>query len=151
MRCWAISISIVLIMMSAFAWKSVWPGKIMVIAVHHAQYRTDILVNHLSWSDKGKVRWWLENAENLAAKYHFQLPDEFNNQHVSIWQFGAGYLPEGKEDRMCFDDMAGPDNCINKERIMSIRSEAKGELIFLMPDEQYRRTANGDVRRIMTR
>lgn len=34
---------------------------------------------------------------------------------------------------------------------MSIRSEAKGELIFLMPDEQYRRTANGDIRRIMTR
>ncbi len=151
MRTKALPVLLILLAMSAVAVKPWWSKKAEVIAVHHAQYRTDILVSHFPWTDRKKIAWWLAHAEDLSARYHFQLPGKSNDQHISIWQFGAGYMAEGKEDRMCFDDMPGPDNCIDKQRIMSIKSGAEGESIFLMPDDIYTLAQDGEVHRVSSR
>ncbi len=39
---------------------------------------------------------------------------------IVIYAFGEGYQEEGKKDRRCFEDMAPPRNCIDKNILMMI-------------------------------
>ena len=101
-----------------FFWSTFAPVKI--IAVHQRDNYSDVLVDRLPLTDRGKIGWWRDNRQMLKARYGIPAPTPEGNYTVNVWRFGEGYQREGKEDRLCFKDMPAPINCIDKDRLFAV-------------------------------
>ncbi|KAF6661479.1 DUF943 family protein [Enterobacteriaceae bacterium EKM102V] len=132
------------VLLSYWLWLSQRP--VDIIAVHHRSSGfSDVLVNSFPPTDKGKINWWLKNKEMLNDKYGIPKPDRNGHFYLTIWLFGDGYKELGKYDRLCFDDMKPPVNCIEKERVFSISYSKNRGTIFTGSDSEYRLTADGKI------
>lgn len=120
-----------------FFWLALRP--VEIVAVHHRSNGfSAVLVNNFPLTAKGKINWWLENKKNIEKKYHAPKPDKDGSFYLTFWLFGEGYKEEGKYDRLCFDDMQPPINCIEKSRVFSVESGRNGNVFFTIDDAIYR-------------
>ncbi|MBK4724197.1 DUF943 family protein [Pantoea agglomerans] len=110
---------------------------VKVIAVHQRGNNSTILVKHYPLTDKGKIEWWLKNKNMFQTKYNVPKPDESGIYNVVFWDFGDGYKEEGKYDRLCFDDMPPPKNCIDKNKLMIISHSKDNVTQFTVGNEYY--------------
>ncbi|EML3440369.1 DUF943 family protein [Proteus mirabilis] len=101
---------------------------VKVMGVHKDTYTTSILVEDFPITDYGKIIWWKNNQDVLDKKY-----DLFKNKNslflISIWNYGDGYLEEGKYDRLCFTEIKSNKKCIEKDKVMSIMYSLNEEKI----------------------
>ncbi|URQ61474.1 DUF943 family protein [Pantoea alhagi] len=118
---------------------------IKIIAIHQHLNRSDILVDRYPWSDKGKIEWWEENKVFLQRKYDIPKSDKTGSYSIAIWAFGDGYKALEKYDRLCFDDMPPPKNCIEKDRLMYITLTRDGEVSYWLNNTRYIQKANGEL------
>ena len=125
---------------SYLIWLSQHPVKI--VAVHQERHYSDVLVNNFPLTDKGKIDWWLENKGILKEKYDIPEPDSEGNSTVSFWDFGDGYVESDGYDRLCFDDMEPPLNCINKNSLMFVMNGRNTGLSFWVDGGIYRVNKN---------
>lgn len=114
-----------------------WCRPIEIIAVHQSGTYSIVLARDYPFTDAGKMQWWLKNKEKLKEKYNIPKPDEDGRYHVILWDFDEGYKEEGKYDRLCFDDMEPPKNCVDKNTIMIIRHSKDSITQFTVGNEYY--------------
>lgn len=133
----------VCILLGYWAWLCLRP--VEIVAVHQENNYSDVLVRNFPPTDNGKISWWLENKDMLKEKYGIPKPDSDGLSTVIFWYFGDGYKEEGKDDRLCFDDMEPPKNCIEKNRVFSVSDSKNMGLSFTTHDEIYRMRKNGEI------
>lgn len=104
------------VLMSYLLWLTCRP--VEIIAVHKKDNYSSVLVNNFPFTDKGRINWWQENKQMLKNRYGVPRPDTDGFFTVIFWDFGDGYKEEGKYDRLCFDDMNPPANCIEKNKVL---------------------------------
>lgn len=98
-----------------------------VINVHFNRYTAQVLVDHLPVTKHAKQNWWFENKDKIFAKFKVPSRDDGGPSSITVFAFGEGYQESGKEDRLCFDDMAPPKNCIDKNILLTIDLTGEGD------------------------
>jgi len=134
------------ILMGYLFWLNLRP--VEIIAVHNDGNYSSVLVKNFPITDKGKIGWWLKNKERLKTLYDIPKPATYGSFTVIIWLFGEGYKEEEKYDRLCFNDMSPPVNCIEKNRVFSISSGKNRVTIFTVSDGEYIMKDNSKVMKI---
>ncbi|MTD42726.1 DUF943 family protein [Erwinia sp. CPCC 100877] len=124
-------------------WLSLRP--VEIIGIHQRFDTTSVLVNNFPLTNKGKINWWLKNKDMLKTKYNIPKPDPDGDYAVIFWDFGDGYKETDGYDRLCFDDMPPPVNCIEKEKELTIKNSKRFGVRFLVSDGYYQLKENGDV------
>jgi len=126
-------------------WLSLRP--VEIIAVHHRESNfSAILVKNTSFTDKGKINWWMENKAIFKEKYNVPNPAEDGSFSVTVWLFGEGYKEEGKYDRFCFNDIKSEKNCIEKDAVFTVtNSKNRGVFFTIYDGDNYRLGQNGDI------
>ncbi|MBT0723628.1 DUF943 family protein [Rosenbergiella sp. S61] len=125
-------------------WLSLRP--IDIVAVHHREYGfSSILVRNFPFTDKGKIGWWLKNKDMLKRKYDIPKPEKDGSFTITFWLFGEGYKETDGYDRLCFNDIRPPLNCIDKDAVFSISNSKNLGTIFTTYDGKYQLQKNGDI------
>ncbi|WP_333897121.1 DUF943 family protein [Mixta calida] len=117
---------------------------VKIIASHKNAYTWHILVDKFPLTSKARIYWWLENKEILFKSYG--VPENWlTENNIAVWRFGDGYKALEKYDRLCFDDMPPPKNCIEKDRLMYITLTRNGEVSYWLNNTRYIQKANGEL------
>jgi len=124
-----------------FIWVSLRP--VDIVAVHQDGNFSDVLVNHFPLTDKGKIDWWLANKDMLKNRYDIPKPASCGAFTIVFWDFGDGYMEEGKYDRLCFVDMPPPVNCIIKNKEFTVETGRGDEMLFSADGGIYHLKKNG--------
>lgn len=125
-------------------WLSIRP--VNIIATHHREYGfSSVLVRNFPFTDKGKIDWWLKNKDMLKEKYDIPKPDKDGSFTVTFWLFGEGYKKGDGYDRLCFNDMPPPLNCIDKDAAFSVSNSKNLGAIFTTYDGKYQLQKNGNI------
>lgn len=120
-----------------FFWLTSRP--VEIIAIHKGRSGFNaVLVKNFPLTDQEKINWWLTEINNIKEKYHIPTPEKDGSFYLTFWLFGEGYKEEGKYDRLCFDDMQTPVNCIEKNRVFSVEKSRDGNIFFTVDDAVYR-------------
>lgn len=117
---------------------------VKIIALHKNAHSWHILVDRFPLTSKGRISWWVENKEKIFKSYGIPEGSLVKN-NIAIWQFGDGYKALEKYDRLCFDDMPPPKNCIEKDRLMYITLTRNREVSYWLNDTRYIQKANGEL------
>lgn len=133
---------VIFILKAYFFWRSLRP--VDIIAVHQDDDYSSVLVRNFPITDIGQINWWLKNKGMLKRRYGIPKPSSYGNFTIIFWDFGDGYKEEGKYDRLCFNDMKGPVNCIEKDAIFSVDNSPNLGTVFTVYDGgDYRFDKNG--------
>lgn len=124
-------------------WLSLRP--VEIIAVHQDGNFSDVLVKNFPFTDKGKISWWIKNNNMLKAKYNIPKPEKEGNFTVIFWIFGKGYQQTDGYDRLCFDDVPLPLNCIDKRRVFSVNHSRNMGISLNTSSRIYRMKENGGI------
>lgn len=81
----------------------------------------------------------------LKNRHKVPKPDTDGFFTVIFLNFGDGYKKEGKYDRLCFEDMKLPRNCIEKDKIFTVRYGRNMGLSFTTNNKIYRMQNNGKI------
>ncbi|MDU5782791.1 MAG: DUF943 family protein [Pantoea sp.] len=127
-------------------WLSLRP--VEIIAVHQDGNYSDVLVKNFPLTDRKKTSWWLKNKDMLKEKYNIPQPKKDGNFTVIFWLFGDGYKETDGYDRLCFEDMPPPKNCIDKNRVFSANHSRNMGVSFIVIGGIYRLKENGDIVRV---
>ncbi|WP_312064500.1 DUF943 family protein [Pantoea septica] len=127
-------------------WLSLRP--VEIIAVHQDGNYSDVLVKNFPLTDRKKISWWLKNKDMLKEKYNIPQPKKDGNFTVIFWLFGDGYKETDGYDRLCFEDMPPPKNCIDKNRVFSANHSRNMGVSFIVSGGIYRLKENGDIVRV---
>ncbi|BAN98938.1 hypothetical protein E05_41720 [Plautia stali symbiont] len=113
--------------------------------MHHSDGITDILVNDLPHSQQKAIAWWQSNRRTILAEYQIPAIDNVKFNSISFFKFGKGYQELGKKDRLCFEDMAPPRNCIDKLLLMSVSVTRERNFLYRFQQGVYIETPDGEV------
>lgn len=109
---------------------------VKIIAIHKDNCAPVVVVDLLPLSDAKKIAWWRDESKNiLTNEDDAQIHNRALNYY--IYRFGEGYQESGKEDRLCFDDMKAPKNCLDKDILMIVRYRKNGDIQFDIDDDAY--------------
>lgn len=126
---------VVLVFAGTILW--LWYRTMKIIAVHQMKYYSIVLVEDYPFTDKGKIDWWLKNKSMMKAKYATPQPEADGSYNVILWDFDEGYKELDKYDRLCFDDMPAPKNCVDKNTLMIISHSKDNVTQFTVGNEYY--------------
>ena len=118
---------------------------VQVVAVHHDKYTAEILVDRLPESEKARIEWWLHNKKIIMSHYGIRPIDSGGPDYITIYQFGIGYLPAGKEDLLCFSDIKSERNCIDKNILMTVSRTRAGFERVSFKNSAYIVSRNGTI------
>ena len=125
-------------------WLSLRP--VEIIAVHHRGHGSSaVLVRNFPFTDKGKISWWLKNRNMLKEIYDVPRSEKDGDFTVIFWLFGDGYKETDGYDRLCFDDMPPPLNCIDKHRVFSVNHSKNMGISYINSGGIYRMKENGNI------
>lgn len=133
----------VCVLVGYWFWLSLRP--VEIIGVHENGNHSYVLVKNFPFTDRGKINWWLENKNRLKDKYQIPKPATYGSYTIIFWLFDEGYKEEGKYDRICFNDMPAPVNCIEKNAIFSINKSTNLGTIFTVYDGDNYRVKDGKI------
>lgn len=120
---------------------------VKIIAIHKDNYAPVVVVDQLPLSDANKIAWWRDESKNiLANEDDAQIHNRALNYY--IYRFGEGYQESGKEDRLCFDDMKAPKNCLDKDILMIVRYRKNGDIQFDIDDDAYILRQSGELKKV---
>ena len=118
-----------------------------IVAVHHKNGFSDILVKNFPFTDKGRISWWLENRAMLKEKYNVPNRDDNGTFLVTIFLFGDGYQKDIIDERLCFDEIKSELRCIDKNAVMTVFSDRYNQVFFSLGKERYILRNNGKLDR----
>jgi len=116
------------------AWINLRP--VELVAVHQDDQLTYILVRNFPLTDRGKIAWWLEHADELKAKYAIPRPGPYGLYFIIFWDFGDGYK-EDAFDLFCFNDMKTKKNCVDKNFVFMVNNTRDGTVVFTTDVDKY--------------
>nr|WP_271122108.1 DUF943 family protein [Dryocola boscaweniae] len=115
-----------------------------IVAIHQRNNYSSILVRNFPVTNKGKIDWWFKNKDMLKERYDIPMMASYGSFTVIVWDFGKGYVEEGKYDRLCFDEMKTIANCIEKNSLARINYSEREGLSFIVDDNgEYKKDKNG--------
>ncbi|BCQ33959.1 hypothetical protein ERHA53_13020 [Erwinia rhapontici] len=120
-----------------------WCRPVKIIAVHQSDSYSIVLIKNYPFTDAGKMEWWLKNKEMVKETYNIPKLDKQGRYHVILWDFDDGYKELGKYDRLCFEDMKPPVNCVDKNSLMIISRDKYNVTKFIGVDGVYILQDNG--------
>lgn len=123
----------------------IWLLPVELIAVHQNDDHTYIIGKNFPITDKGQINWWLKNKDMLKKRYNLPKPAPYGDYTVIFWDFSDGYKEEGKYDRLCFDDLKPPKNCIYKNMILNVNYSKNYGASFITVKKSYYTNKNGDI------
>ena len=100
-------------------------------AVHLEGHAARILLKNPPFTAREALAWWQENQTRLKSHYDIPQEDSDGVFYISVWDFADGYKEEGRKDRLCFEDMPGPRNCIDKNWVMTISRARNTKQIYV--------------------
>ena len=120
---------------------------VKIIAIHKDNYAPVVVVDRLPLSDAKKIAWWRDESKNIFAN---EDDAQIHNRALNyyIYRFGEGYQESGKEDRLCFDDMKEPKNCLDKDILMIVRYRKNGDIQFDIDDDAYILRQSGELKKV---
>ncbi|WP_029591326.1 DUF943 family protein [Franconibacter pulveris] len=121
---------------------------VRVYDVHRGEFTAQILVDDLPWTSSAKIDWWLENEKVIKSTLHLQENNSGDVLDYYIYAYGEGYKIQGKQDEICFSDMATAKNCIEKNILMSVSSNPKGDTEFRIDNSIYIRSRDGHIDKV---
>jgi len=120
---------------------------VKIIAIHKDNYAPVVVVDQLPLSDAKKIAWWRDESKNiLANEDDAQIHNRALNYY--IYRFDEGYQELGKKDRLCFDDMKAPKNCLDKDILMIVRYRKNGDIQFDIDDDAYILRQSGGLKKV---
>lgn len=119
-----------------------------VIAVHQTGNIAVILIDHLPPTESARMKWWIANRESIDTKYHIMTDDPKGMLSYFIYEYGDGYMKEGKEDRLCLDDVPPPNNCVDKNILLHTWRGPEGATLFSFPNSTYIANRDGSISRV---
>lgn len=122
-----------------------------VITTHQIGDVAVIFVDHLPITYHARIKWWYSHIDNITEEYHIVSKSPEGMFSYSVYAFGKGYQKEGKEDRLCFDDIPSPDNCVDKNVLLSVMPMNSGDDKFFFDSATYIANKNGDIHRVYDR
>ncbi|WP_445235216.1 DUF943 family protein [Erwinia sp. MYb535] len=134
-------IILLMVISGCLLWLGFRPMKI--ISVHQMKYYSIVLVEDYPFTDKGKINWWQKNKSMLKAKYDIPQPEADGSYNVILWDFDEGYKEDDGYDRLCFDDMKPPKNCVDKNALMTVSRDKYNVTDFTLDDGVYVLQDNG--------
>ena len=137
----SLSLLVIIALLGYWLWLSL--RSVEIVAVHQEGSHSSVLVKSFPLTDKGKINWWLKNKEMLKDKYHIPTPDADGAFTVVFWYFGDGYKEEGKYDRLCFNDLRPPKNCIDKNKEFYVTYSKNTGINFITDSTIYRIDKSG--------
>lgn len=139
------TLSIVLCLMFCYGiWQSLRP--VNIIAIHHKNDDfTSVLVKNFPFTDKGKIAWWLKNKDRLKENHGIPASDKDGFFEVIFWDFNDGYQETDGYDRLCFEDISPPLNCIEKDKLLTISNDRENNIYFGVNDGEYKFEENGEM------
>ncbi|ORM73472.1 hypothetical protein HA48_09145 [Pantoea wallisii] len=111
--------------------------KVYIINVHQDHYSASIIVDQFPYSDNKKIKWWLSNRQQILEKYKINPFNENGAISYYFYEIGEGYQPLEQQDRICFDDMQPPANCLDKNLLMKIQRTRGNNVIFSSDSGSY--------------
>jgi hypothetical protein len=138
-------ISVVLVVIASGVYFYLNSRDVKVIDAHLTPYSAVIIVNHLPLSTSVSIDWWLKNKSAIYSKYNIPPSDAGGPESITFFAFGEGYQELGREDRLCFADMAPPKNCIDKGILMQISRTRNGDTQFRRHGSTYLMTQDGKI------
>ena len=117
-----------------------------IIAIHQNKYTAETLVDRLPLTERSRIKWWVGNRKEIEGKYRIVSFENGGPGYITIYKFGDGYKKEGKEDRLCFDDMDTEANCIDKDILMTISRTREGLERFTFSDSSYVISGDGVIK-----
>lgn len=114
-----------------------------IIAVHNDHGFHSVLVKNFPFSDKNQIKWWINNQYFLKQQYGIPRPDKEGSFTIIFWNFGEGYKETDGYDRLCFNDVVLPKNCIDKDSLLFVKKEKYTGLEFWGDNGIYRIKENG--------
>ncbi|ORM69181.1 hypothetical protein HA48_19550 [Pantoea wallisii] len=96
-----------------------------------------IVVENFPISDSARIKWWLTNKALLSDKFNIPAEEKGGPDHFVIYDFGDGYREEGSRDRYCLSNVPSPVNCVDKNTLMVVDRNRKGERSFLIGNTVY--------------
>jgi len=121
-------------------------ASVNIIAIHQNKYTAEILVDRLPLTERSRIKWWVGNRKEIEGKYRIVSFENGGPDYITIYKFGDGYKKEGKEDRLCFDDMDTETNCIDKDILMTISRTREGLERFTFSDSSYVISGDGVIK-----
>ncbi|WP_241609543.1 DUF943 family protein [Rosenbergiella australiborealis] len=128
-------------LLSYFLWLSLRP--VEIIAVHQRRNYSDVLVKNFPLTEQGRINWWLKNKKMLKDMYNIPKPAQDGFFTIIFWYFGDGYKETDGYDRLCFDDMKPPINCIDKDSLIMVNNSKNTGLYFILDSGTYRINDSG--------
>lgn len=116
-----------------------------IVAVHENNNHSYVLVKKLPFTDRGKINWWLEKKMCLKIRIKFLNLTQMVSLLLSFGILVRVIKKEGKYDRLCFDDMKPPINCIEKDKVFTVSNGRNMGLSFTTNNEIYRIKKSGKI------
>lgn len=108
-----------LAILAVVVWWSLKPVEIVAVHDHNT-----LLVKNFPLLKSRQIAWWEANKEMIKEKYGIPVLDEKGFYTVYFQGFGEGYRADSGTDEdsdlLCFEDMPGPANCIEKDPLFSV-------------------------------
>lgn len=121
------------------------PTPVEVMAVDKTPNTVLIAVKGVPYSTKSKLSWWLDNKSHLISQYKLDLTAPNEQPSVYIYDFGDGFKKEEMKDRLCFDSVSPPNNCIDKNIAMVISQLRNGEIKLAIDDDVFIQDKSGKI------
>lgn len=121
------------------------PAPAKVMAVDVTPNTVLIAVKGLPYSTKSKLSWWLDNKSHLISQYKLDFTTPNEQPGVYIYDFGDGFKKEEMKDRICFDSVSPPNNCIDKNIAMVISQLRNGETKLAIDDDVFIQDKNSKI------
>lgn len=123
-------------------------GPVEVMAVNKTPDTILIAVKGLPYSAKSKLDWWLDNKNLLISKYQLDFNNPKEQPSIYIYNFGDGFKKEEIKDRLCFDNVPSPKNCIDKDIIMVISQLRNGNIKLAVDGDVFIQDGSGKITEI---
>jgi len=121
------------------------PAPAEVMAIDKPPNTILIAVKGLPYSTKSKLSWWFDNKSLLISKYKLDFTEPHEQPSVYIYDVSEGFKKEEMKDRLCFDSVSLPNNCIDKNIAMVISQLRNGEIKLTIDDDVFIQDKSGKI------
>lgn len=125
------------------------PVKILYV-YSDAGSTVSMVVDHLPWTDRDKISWYMARRDELKRKY--PLYDEFWHTY-NVLDIGDGFTNYDKSpdaDLVCFPNLQVDDSCIVRTHLMIVNEypEKKAQFYIVTDDDVYQLTPDNKIERV---
>lgn len=108
-----------------------------------------IVVDHLAWSDRDKISWFLSKRDEFIKKQSLYYPTEHHYLVMSINDGFTNYINNTKDDLYCFPTIKTDLNCLVKNYLLIVTDKGDGSFYFYIPSSSTKYVLGQDEKLIM--